>query len=193
MFWKKDVYSPEKCFLLIRKQVESFPMKRSKTRSPARSHIKAGSNENLLDINDLPRPPFVHEANHETVLQRQRAFGYTEEELRMLIEPMATKGEEAIGSMGNDTPLAVLSYKPQLLYNYFKQLFAQVTNPPIDSIREEFVTSSNVMIGRDENLFEPTEKAVHQIKLNSFVLTNEELEKLRLMGAFGKRLGKMRF
>ncbi len=149
--------------------------------------------QNLLDINDLPRPPFVHEFNHETLVQRQRAFAFTEEEVRMLIDPMAENGNEAVGSMGNDTPLAVLSYKPQLLYNYFKQLFAQVTNPPIDSIREEFVTSSDVMIGRDENLFEPTAEAVHQIKLNSFVLTNEELEKLRLLGNSESIWGKCGF
>jgi glutamate synthase (NADPH/NADH) large chain len=149
--------------------------------------------QNLLHINDLPRPPFVHELKHETVVRRQRAFGYTEEELRMLIEPMASKAEEAVGSMGNDAPLAVLSHKPQLLYNYFTQLFAQVTNPPIDAIREEFVTSTDVMIGRDENLFEPTAKAVHQIQLNSFVLTNEELEKLRLLGNSESIWGKCGF
>ncbi|HTK38680.1 MAG TPA: glutamate synthase large subunit [Pyrinomonadaceae bacterium] len=138
--------------------------------------------ENLKHINDLPAPPFVHDVDHETVTQRQRSFGYTEEDLRMLILPMAKNAAEAIGSMGNDTPLAVLSKKPQLLYNYFKQLFAQVTNPPIDAIREELITSTDSMIGRDANLFESSPKAAHQIKLNSFVLTNEELEKLRLLG-----------
>lgn len=137
---------------------------------------------NLLHINELPAPPFFHELKHETVVSRQRAFGYTDEDLRILIAPMANDGAEATGSMGNDAPLAVLSNKPQLLYNYFKQLFAQVTNPPIDAIREELVTSTDTVIGRDENLFEPTERAAHQIKLNSFILTNEELEKLRLLG-----------
>ena len=149
--------------------------------------------ENQLHINDLPAPNFFHETNHETVLQRQKAFGYTEEELRMILQPMATEGAEAIGSMGNDTPLAVLSKKPQLLYNYFKQLFAQVTNPPIDAIREELVTSTDTMIGRDDNLFEPTPEAAHQIKLNSFVLTNEELEKLRYLGDSESIWGKSKF
>ncbi len=149
--------------------------------------------ENQLHINDLPTPNFFHETNHETVLQRQKAFGYTEEELRMILKPMATDGAEAIGSMGNDTPLAVLSKRPQLLYNYFKQLFAQVTNPPIDAIREELVTSTDTMIGRDDNLFEPTPQAAHHIKLNSFILTNEELEKLRYLGDSASVWGKSNF
>jgi glutamate synthase (ferredoxin) len=149
--------------------------------------------ENQLHINDLPSPNFFHETNHETVLQRQKAFGYTEEELRMILKPMATEGAEAIGSMGNDTPLAVLSKRPQLLYNYFKQLFAQVTNPPIDAIREELVTSTDTMIGRDDNLFEPTPEAAHHIKLNSFILTNEELEKLRYLGDSESVWGKSNF
>jgi glutamate synthase (ferredoxin) len=106
---------------------------------------------------------------------------------------MAVGGAEAIGSMGNDTPLAVLSKKPQLLYNYFKQLFAQVTNPPIDCIREELVTSTDTMIGREDNLFEPTPQAAHQIKLNSFILTNEELEKLRFLGDSNSDWGRSRF
>ncbi len=138
--------------------------------------------DNLISINDLPKPPFVNTPNHKTVLQRQRAFGYSEEDVRILLTPMFKDGAEAIGSMGNDTPLAVLSNKPQLLYNYFKQLFAQVTNPPLDAIREELVTATDTYIGREENLLEPTPNCARQIKLNSFVLTNLELEKLRLLG-----------
>ena len=150
-------------------------------------------NHNLIHINDLPQPPFYNKTNHETVIERQRAFGYTEEEVRMILEPMARDGAEPIGSMGNDTPLAVLSKKPQLLYNYFKQLFAQVTNPPIDCIREELVTSTETMIGREDNLFEPSPEAAHQIKLNSFILTNEELEKLRYLGDSSSEWGNSRF
>ena len=89
------------------------------------------------------------------MLQRQQAFGYTFEDLRILMAPMARDGVEAVGSMGTDTPLAVLSDKPQLLYNYFKQLFAQVTNPPIDCIREEIVTSTETTIGSERNLLKP--------------------------------------
>ncbi len=92
--------------------------------------------ENLVSMKDLPKPPSVIEPDHETVLRRQEAFGYTTEDLKVLVAPMATDGVEATGSMGTDTPLAVLSNRPQLLYNYFKQLFAQVTNPPVDAIRE---------------------------------------------------------
>ena len=95
---------------------------------------------------------------------------------------MAQTGAEAIGSMGDDTPLAVLSQRPQLLYNYFKQLFAQVTNPPVDAIREELVMSAHTAIGPEANLLEATREAARQIKVNSLVLTNTELEKLRLLG-----------
>ena len=86
--------------------------------------------------------------NSSTLLQQQQAFGYTSEELKLLITPMGAHGEEAVGSMGTDTPLAVLSERPQLLYNYFKQLFAQVTNPPVDAIREELVMSTDTTVGR---------------------------------------------
>ncbi len=149
--------------------------------------------ENLIDINDIPEPPFVSKANHETIRLRQKAFGYTFEELNKLLAPMAEKGAEAIGSMGTDTPLAVLSNKPQLLYNYFKQLFAQVTNPPIDAIREELIVSTHTTIGPEENMLEPSPKCAKQIKLNSFLLTNNELEKLRLLGDSESDWGKTGF
>jgi glutamate synthase (NADPH/NADH) large chain len=98
-------------------------------------------NKHLVHLSDLPEAPTVEPPDHETLLQRQLAFGYTFEDERVIMAPMAKDGVEAIGSMGNDAALAVLSNKPRLLYDYFKQLFAQVTNPPIDSIREEIVTS----------------------------------------------------
>ena len=103
--------------------------------------------ENLIEIEDLPAPAHVTAPNDETLLERQRAFGYTQEDLRMLLGPMANQGQEPVGSMGTDTPLACLSDKPQLLFHYFKQLFAQVTNPPIDPIREELVMSLFSYIG----------------------------------------------
>ena len=112
-------------------------------------------NDNLVDIDDLPAAPYLPPPDHETVLRRQQAFGYTHEDLRILLAPMATNGEEPIGSMGTDTPLAVLSDRPRLLYDYFKQLFAQVTNPPLDAIREELVTSMESTIGPEGNLLEP--------------------------------------
>ena len=114
-----------------------------------------------------------------SVLQRQQAFGYTFEDLRILMLPMARDGAEAVGSMGTDTPLAVLSNKPQALFNYFKQLFAQVTNPPIDSIREEIITSTETAIGSERNLLKPGPEHARLIELKSPILTNEEFAKLK--------------
>jgi glutamate synthase (ferredoxin) len=113
------------------------------------------------------------------LIQRQMAFGYTFEELRLLLAPMAKDGVEAIGSMGTDTPLAVLSNRPKLLYDYFQQLFAQVTNPPIDSIREEIITSAQTTIGSEQNLLNPTPASCHLIALKSPILSNADLAKLQ--------------
>src|SRR5262249_19331961 len=106
----------------------------------------------LVTIEDLLPAPDVPEPDHETVLVRQHAFGYTQEDLRLLMSPMALNAEEPLGSMGTDTSLAVLSDRPRLLYDYFKQLFAQVTNPPLDAIREQLVTSMDSTIGPERNL-----------------------------------------
>ncbi len=119
----------------------------------------------------LPRP-------HEDVVRRQRLFGYTEEELRVLLAPMASSGAEPIGSMGSDTPVAVLSTRPRLLYDYFSQLFAQVTNPPLDAIREELVTSLAATIGPDTNLLRPTPAGCRKIVLPFPVLDNGDLAKI---------------
>jgi glutamate synthase (ferredoxin) len=114
-----------------------------------------------------------------SLVQLQTAFGYTFEELRMLLTPMARDGVEAVGAMGADTPLAVLSDRPKLLYDYFKQLFAQVTNPPIDSIREAIITSAETTIGSEHNLLKPEPESCHLIKLETPILSNEELAKLK--------------
>ncbi len=135
-----------------------------------------------LPLIDASRPELF---DHATILQLQQAFGYTFEDLRMLMTPMAKDGVEAIGSMGNDTPLAVLSNHSQLLYNYFKQLFAQVTNPPIDAIREELVTATEVMLGSEQNLLEPRPENCRQIKLKHPILTNEDLTKLQYINLPG--------
>ena len=135
--------------------------------------------DNHVLLKNLPEPAHVHAEDHATVLQRQQAFGYTFEDLRFIVGPMARDGIQPLGSMGTDTPLAVLSQKPQLLYNYFKQLFAQVTNPPIDPIREEIITSTEIMVGGEGNLLEPTPESGRLIKMHYPILTNEELEKLR--------------
>ena len=112
--------------------------------------------DNLVTLQEVPEAPHVHGVDHETVRQRQLAFGYTREDLEQLLAPMAREGVEPVGAMGDDTPLAVLSDRPQLLYNYFKQLFAQVTNPPVDAIREEIVMAVDTTIGPERNLLEPT-------------------------------------
>ncbi|MCZ7647016.1 MAG: glutamate synthase large subunit [Planctomycetota bacterium] len=136
--------------------------------------------KHLVSLEDLPEPPEVHEPDHDTVFARQQAFGYTSEDLKILMQPMATRGEEAIGSMGNDAPLAVLSDRPQLLYSYFKQLFAQVTNPPLDAIREELVTDVGTTIGGTGNILEPDPESVsRQIKAPMFVLNNYDLARIR--------------
>ena len=134
--------------------------------------------ENQVKLEDLSEPPYVPQPDHKTMLLRQQVFGYTFEDLRMLMAPMADPGVEAMGSMGDDTPLAVLSERPQLLYNYFKQLFAQVTNPPIDAIREEIVVGTETTVGPEGNLLDPKPEHARQIQLKSPILTDEEFHKL---------------
>jgi glutamate synthase (NADPH/NADH) large chain len=135
--------------------------------------------EHLITLEELPVADEVPGVDHDTLLQRQQAFGYTYEGLVKVLEPMAKTGAEPIAAMGVDTPLAVLSNKSQLLYNYFKQLFAQVTNPPIDAIREEIITATGTTIGAERNLINPEPESCRQIHLNSPILSNEELAKLR--------------
>ena len=133
---------------------------------------------NLVDIDDLP-PARAEEPDHETVFKRQQAFGYTQEDLRLLLAPMAVNGEEPIGSMGTDTSLAVLSERPRVLFDYFKQLFAQVTNPPLDAIREELVTSMASTIGPERNLLKPEPESCRQIAIKYPIIHNTHVAKLR--------------
>ena len=132
----------------------------------------------LVHLKDLPAPPYTPPTPHETVRRRQRAFGYTEEDLRILVGPMADAGVEPIGSMGTDSALAVLSDRPRLLYDYFQQLFAQVTNPPLDAIREELVTDMGSTLGSERNLLAPERQSCHLIKIDYPVLDNEQLATL---------------
>ncbi len=136
-------------------------------------------NENLVNLDDLPAVETAPPETPVSLIQQQTAFGYTFEELRLLLAPMGRDGVEAVGSMGSDTPLAVLSDRPKLLYDYFQQLFAQVTNPPIDSIREEIITSPITTIGAERNLLDPQPESSHLIKLNSPILTNAQLARLQ--------------
>ena len=132
-----------------------------------------------IPLEALAEPKHMHSVDHDTVLQRQQAYGYTQEDLRILMQPMAEKGEEPIGSMGTDAALAVLSNHPRLLFDYFKQLFAQVTNPPLDGIREELVTQISTPIGPEGNLLSPSAQSCHRIKLASPILNNEDIARLR--------------
>ena len=133
--------------------------------------------DGLVRLADLPaREHIVYP--HSSVVRRQRAFGYTEEELRIILTPMAKSGGEALGSMGTDTPIAALSDKPRNLYDYFAQLFAQVTNPPLDAIREELVTSLGGSIGPEHNLLDPSAESCKQISLDFPVIDNDELAKI---------------
>ncbi|HIK27009.1 MAG: glutamate synthase large subunit [Oscillatoriaceae bacterium SKW80] len=148
-------------------------------------------NKHLVSLSQLPEPPKnlqLLEYNPEksaTLIQQQMAFGYTFEQIRILLTPMARDGVEAVGSMGADTPLAVLSERPKLLYDYFHQLFAQVTNPPIDCIREEIITSAESTIGSERNLLKPEPESCHLIELKTPILTNEELAKLKYLNENG--------
>jgi glutamate synthase (NADPH/NADH) large chain len=136
----------------------------------------------LVDLDRLPSVP-VDEADHATLFTRQQLFGYTQEDLRLILGPMATSGAPPIGSMGTDTPLAVLSQRPRLLFDYFKQLFAQVTNPPLDAIREKLVTWMGSTIGPERNLLKPEPESCRQIKIEYPVIHNEQLAKLRSLPA----------
>jgi glutamate synthase (NADPH) large chain len=135
--------------------------------------------ENQITLDQLPAPANVQPTDHDTLLMRQRAFGYTSEDLKFILGPMGLQGEEPVGSMGVDTPLACLSDRPQLLFNYFKQMFAQVTNPPTDPIREDLVMSLNTYIGSEGNILEESPRNCHTLKLRHPIITNWRLEKLR--------------
>ncbi len=145
----------------------------------------------LVHLDELPAVPDVPAPDHDTLIQRQTAFGYTFEDQRVLMAPMGRDGVEAVGSMGNDTPLAVLSSKSRLLFDYFKQLFAQVTNPPIDCIREELITAAEVWLGGEGNLLEPQAADCRRLELKGPILTNEDLAKIRKVRAAGLRIGEL--
>ncbi|GBF51868.1 glutamate synthase large chain precursor [Leptospira ryugenii] len=149
--------------------------KQISTQKPYRKWVE----EKMIRLGSLPDPDFVKQPQHETILERQRAFGYTHEDVFTIIKPMAVNGEEPVGSMGVDSALAVLSEKPQPLFRYFKQNFAQVTNPPIDPIREELVMELTTYIGPEGNLLDETAEHAHRLELEHPILTNEDFEKIK--------------
>ncbi len=140
--------------------------------------------EFMVPLAEVPEAPHVEGPDHDTLLNRQQSFGYTLEDLKFILAPMGSNGEEAIGSMGTDTPLAVLSDRAQPLFNYFKQLFAQVTNPPLDAIREELVTSVLTGAGGEGNLLVPTPESCRQIALETPILDNDELARLKQLSGW---------
>jgi glutamate synthase (NADPH) large chain len=154
----------------------------------AAEHPYAEWLERQVDLDDLP-PRMMLTPQHASVVRFQRLFGYTNEELRLIVAPMATTGAEPIGSMGNDAALAALSDRPRVLFDYFTQLFAQVTNPPLDAIREELVTAARSKLGPEQNLFEPTAESCRQIILPAPVIDNDDLAKLVYVNEDGETPG----
>ena len=178
----KGRLQPGRMFLVNMEEGRIVADKEIKSQICSEHPYREWLNQHLVSLADLPDAEALQSASSADLLpltQRQTAFGYTFEELRILLTPMARDGVEAVGSMGADTPLAVLSDRPKLLYDYFQQLFAQVTNPPIDSIREEIITSPQTTIGAERNLLDPQPESCHLIKLKTPILSNAELAKLK--------------
>jgi glutamate synthase (NADPH/NADH) large chain len=175
---RKGRLQPGRIFLVDTAQGRIIDDEEIKAQLAAENPYREWLDEHLVRIEDLPPAP-VDEPDHDLVTTYQLAFGYTHEDLRILLSPMATNGEEPIGSMGTDTALAVLSDRPRMLFDYFKQLFAQVTNPPLDAIREELVTSMESTVGPERNLLKAEPESCRQINIKYPVIDNAELAKLR--------------
>ncbi|MDX1886086.1 glutamate synthase large subunit [Mycolicibacterium sp. 120270] len=173
----KGRLEPGKMFLVDTAAGRIVPDDEIKTELASAHEYGEWLHAGLLDLSTLPDRARAL-PNHESVVRRQIAFGYTEEDLRILLTPMAASGAEPLGSMGTDTPPAVLSQRARLLYDYFVELFAQVTNPPLDAIREAVVTSMARVMGPEQNLLEPSAASCRQIKLAWPVLDNDELNKI---------------
>ena len=182
---EKGRLMPGKMFLVDTHQGRIIPDDEIKHIVTHQSPYGKWLQDNRLTLAELPAPDYSDRSDHQSIVARQKAFGYTSEDIRLLLTPMAIGGEEALGSMGTDTPISVLSHLSQPLYSYFKQLFAQVTNPPIDPIRERLVMSLAGYIGPSGSLLDETPANCRQIRLPSPILTNDELEQLReLTGDF---------
>ena len=175
----KGRLEPGRMLLVDTEKGRIIPDEEIKRQLAARQPYTKWLKENQVTLKDLPDPQRMHPNDNSTILMRQRAFGYTDEDLKTIMLPMAMNGEEPVGSMGTDTPLACLSDKPQLLFNYFKQMFAQVTNPAIDPIREDLVMSLYDYIGREGNILDETPQLCHTLKKRHPIVTNWNLEKLR--------------
>jgi glutamate synthase domain-containing protein 2/glutamate synthase domain-containing protein 1/glutamate synthase domain-containing protein 3 len=184
----KGRLQPGKMFLVDTSEGRIIDDEEIKETVAVRKPYKQWLKKSLVELDDLPEPADAPSLNGHApgdLLQQQQAFGYTIEELKMLLAPMSLNGQEAVGSMGTDTPLAVLSDQPQMLFNYFKQLFAQVSNPPIDPIREELVMSLETTIGAEQNLFEETPLHCRQLRLKQPILSNRDLAKIKRLAMPG--------
>jgi len=175
---EKGRLKPGRMFLVDMTEGRIIPDEEVKERVYTKQPYGKWLEENRLMIGDLPAGKAAKGVEADTILARQHAFGYTYEDLRFVLGPTAEKGVQPIGSMGNDTPLAVLSNKPKHLYSYFKQIFAQVTNPALDCIREELVTATETFIGSEGNLLEPGPDSCRMVRLASPLINNDDLAKL---------------
>ncbi|TGD89361.1 glutamate synthase large subunit [Mycolicibacterium sp. CH28] len=174
---KRMRLQPGRMFLVDTAQGRIVSDEEIKTELAAAEPYQDWLDAGLFRLEDLPQGPYFRMPHHR-VVARQQAFGFTYEELNLLVAPMARAGAEPIGSMGTDTPIAVLSARPRMLFDYFQQLFAQVTNPPLDAIREEVVTSLQGTVGPEGDVLNPTPQSCHQIVLSQPILRNHELAKL---------------
>ncbi|WP_417557697.1 glutamate synthase large subunit [Mesoflavibacter zeaxanthinifaciens] len=170
---------PGKMFLVDMNQGRIINDEEIKADIVTKHPYKKWLDKNLVHLVDIPakKGPIKHK--EDTLDKRQVVFGYTQEDLNTIIKPMAQLGKEPIGSMGNDTPIAVLSQKPQLIYNYFKQLFAQVTNPPLDGIREKLITDISLTLGSDTNIFKINEDQCRKLKIQNPVISKHDLDKIK--------------
>ena len=175
----KERLHPGRIFLVDTAQGRIIDDEEIKAGLAAERPYGAWLTRELVHVRDLPPAAGEPVPAHDIIRRRQRAFGYTEEDLRIIVGPMAERGVEPIGSMGSDTALAVLSDRSRLLYDYFKQLFAQVTNPPLDAIREELVTDMGSTLGSERNLLKPEPASCHHVKIDDPVIDNHELAALR--------------
>lgn len=176
---QKGRLQPGKMFLVDTVEGRIITDQEIKSKIARQKPYRRWLEENRIELRGLFDTPRIPETDLDTLYARMRAFGYTREELRMIIAPMAQNGQEPVGSMGNDAALAVLSDRPRLLYDYFKQLFAQVTNPPIDPLREGLVMSLMSFVGKKRNLLEETPQHCQQLKLPHPILANEDMIRLR--------------
>ncbi len=182
MISRRGRLQPGKMLLVDLRQNRVVPDNEIKSRVSRARPYRHWLQENQIELRGLFAPSVIPREDPEALRRKQHVFGYTEEDLKMIVGPMASQGQEPVGSMGNDQQLAVLSSRPQLLFSYFKQLFAQVTNPPIDPLREELVMSLRSYLGRQRNILDETPEHCRCLDLQHPILTPVDLEKIRYSG-----------